>query len=317
MERSCRVLMSGAMALLLLLSVATGGALAEEPTLRFLVLGDWGRDGGWHQQDVADAMALNARDFGADFTISTGDNFYSNGVPDVDHPQWRTSFEEIYHHPSLQHPWYIALGNHDYRGSVQAQIDYSELSDRWVMLDRYFAFRHDVGDAAVAEFFVLDTNPMIEDGWEDLFASEEMAGNDVETQLAWLDSALAASEAAWKIVIGHHAIYSSGKRHGGYKVLQETVQPILERHGVQAYFNGHDHNLQHHAPASSTLQYFTSGAGSELQGVGWNESTRFAVSTQGFMMVHLSEDEMRVELLDDRGQLLYTARVDRDGALIE
>ena len=49
------------------------------------------------------------------------------------------NFESVYTDPSLECDWYVALGNHDYKGEVQAEIAYSKISRRWNMPARYFA----------------------------------------------------------------------------------------------------------------------------------------------------------------------------------
>lgn len=42
-----------------------------------------------------------------DFVISTGDNFYKNGLIGVDDNAFEESFTDIYTAASLQKPWYI------------------------------------------------------------------------------------------------------------------------------------------------------------------------------------------------------------------
>ena len=46
---------------------------------------------------------------------------------------------------SCQCPWYGVLGNHEYRGNTQAMMDYSEISRRWNMPDRYYTLLRAVG----------------------------------------------------------------------------------------------------------------------------------------------------------------------------
>jgi hypothetical protein len=43
----------------------------------------------------------------------------------------QATFENVYYQESLQIPWYIIAGNHDYYGSVRAQIQRSSVSFRW------------------------------------------------------------------------------------------------------------------------------------------------------------------------------------------
>ena len=90
--------------------------------------------------------------------------------------------------------------------------------------------------------------------------------------LAWLDSALAASTAEWKLIVGHHGTVSSGARqlllqhavgqgcrcrarrvhhvassrmhkrpagkHGGSALLRATLEPLIWKYKAQALFAG-------------------------------------------------------------------------------
>ena len=73
---------------------------AGGPSLNFLAVGDWGREGNFHQRDVAVRMGESAQELGARFVISVGDNFYEDGVASVDDPAWQKSFEGVYDAPS-------------------------------------------------------------------------------------------------------------------------------------------------------------------------------------------------------------------------
>jgi tartrate-resistant acid phosphatase type 5 len=281
--------------------------------LNFVVIGDWGRRGEPDQQDVATQMGKTAHNLGARFVISVGDNFYEDGVASVQDTQWQESFEDVYTAQSLQVPWYSILGNHDYHWNCDAQIAYSKKNSRWRMPARYYAQSHPVDKDITADFFYIDTTPMVGIYYNPFF--EESTRNQVITQnvpaqLAWLKAALAASKAQWKIVIGHHPIYSGGE-HGDTHELIEHILPLLQEYGVQAYFNGHDHDLQH--LMAGDINLFISGGGSQMRPTGKTKRTKFAKSSSGFTAVSLGPQAMDVRMIDSKGTLLYTARIFRNG----
>ena len=282
--------------------------------LNFLVFGDWGRQGETDQVDVATQMGIAANSLKPQFIISVGDNFYEDGVASTSDPQWQTSFEKVYRAPALQVPWYVALGNHDYRGNCDAQIAYSRLSQRWNMPARYFTQTRQIDTATAVDFFYLDTTPMVKSYWHEPGYREHVITQDVPKQLAWFKAALAASTAPWKIVIGHHPIYSGGGilGHGDTRELIEDVLPLLKQYQVQAYFNGHDHNLQH--LQAGTVNLFDSGAGSRARPVFRTRYTKFAEACSGFTAVSLQADNLKVRMIDYRGRLLYTADIPRRAA---
>ena len=85
---------------------------------------------------VAEAMAGYAEANPASFLIALGDNFYNNGVSSTSDSLWTTYYTNIYNYDSLQIPWYVIFGNHDYgtkngAGSLQAQIDYNTVNSKW------------------------------------------------------------------------------------------------------------------------------------------------------------------------------------------
>ncbi|MEH3041469.1 MAG: metallophosphoesterase [Sphingomonas paucimobilis] len=273
----------------------------------FAVLGDWGRDTP-EQHHVAAAMGRAAAEAPSDFVLAIGDNFYSDGVASVDDPLWQSVFEDVYTHPALQVPWYALLGNHDYRGNPQAQIDYARQSKRWRMPARYYQ----VADASLAradaELFAIDTSPFV----ERYRANDGMIGTntrsqDTKRQLAWLDHALSQSRAKWKIVTGHHPIRSGGSGHGDQPEIIAQVLPILNRHGVQAYIAGHDHDLQH--IRRDRIDMIQCGGGMEARPVQPVEGTRFCRAAAGFGMVQIAGDLLSFDLRDERGASLYNASI--------
>lgn len=293
------------------------GVVTPSPALQvppgavtFLVVGDWGRRGQFNQRKVARAMASVGETTRADFVISTGDNFYPDGVRDVKDRAFRQSFEDVYTGRSLLVNWYVVLGNHDYRGNAQAEVDYSAKSLRWRMPARYFATRHEIDDTTSVEFFFLDTNPFIKAYWDDVGKYPGLAGQDTVAQRRWLDSALVTSKATWKFVVGHHHIYSGGLRDTNVD-LESFLVPRLEQHGVTAYLCGHEHVLQHVVRPGGSVQYFISGAGSEVRQPGDAAGTRYAEGRQGFLAFSVSAALLTVQAIDLNGRVRYVTRSGR------
>jgi acid phosphatase len=284
---------------------------AQAGGLNFLVFGDWGRNGEPDQREVAAQMGVAAQDIAAKFIISVGDNFYEHGVAGVDDPQWQTSFETVYTAPSLQAPWHVILGNHDYHGNCDAQIAYHQTSPRWNMPARYYTRTEPIDADHHAEFFYLDTTPMAKAGDDLAVPLLHLHSQKNDQQVAWLEAALAASTAPWKIVVAHHPVYSGGG-HGDTPFIVEHILPLLQKYQVQVYFNGHDHDLQHLQAGKVNL--FCSGAGSKVRPTSNTPHTKFAKSCSGFTAVALHADQMDVRMIDDHGQLLYTATVPRVAA---
>jgi acid phosphatase len=239
--------------------------------------------------------------------ISVGDNFYDKGVQTAADSQWKSSFEGIYTASSLAVPWYVILGNHDYKGRPEAQLDYARTHPNWKMPARYFSAVEPITETEKVEFFFIDTSPFVEEYQTKEEMRDEIVSQDTNAQVAWLDQALSTSIATWKIVIGHHPIFSGGSEHGDQPELIQRINPLLEKHGVPVYFNRHDHDLQDIVRGS--VEYFNTGAGSKVQPPGPTEGSRFYKGTPGFMAVSLGFEKMHVDVIDYTGALLYQTDV--------
>jgi hypothetical protein len=280
----------------------------QDPSINFLVVGDWGRNGEFHQIDVANQMGLVATKSRVSFVLSMGDNFYPDGVMSTSDPQWIKSFENIYTAYSLNIPWYTAFGNHDYRGSIQAQLDYSKVSRRWRTSARYYSFERPIPNSSAKALFVfVDTNPF--DGTLSRNSHSDLAEQNTDDQLNWLKKTLSNSSATWKIVIGHHPLFTTGVRRGKMLDVRNALLPIFQKHKVDVYFAGHEHDLQYQKPDGIT-HYFVSGAGSEKRPVTSDSMmTKFALSDHGFMNVQLKKDTMSLQVINYLGQLKYETHV--------
>ncbi|XP_060185986.1 purple acid phosphatase 8-like isoform X2 [Lycium barbarum] len=259
-------------------------SVKADGSLSFLVIGDWGRKGFYNQTDVANQMGEIGEKLKIDFVISTGDNFYEDGLTGVNDPAFHDSFTNIYKAPSLQKTWYNDI----------------------------------------VEFFFVDTTPFVDDyftnpkestyDWKGVLPREKYL-NDL---LKDLDLALRRSSAKWKMVIGHHTIKSAG-HHGSITELADQLVPILEEHSVDFYINGHDHCLERIGSIDSKLEFLTSGGGSKAwRGdlKGWNPvELKFYYDGQGFISVELNQKEAEFVYYDVFGHVLHKFSVSKDSGV--
>ena len=299
--------------------------------LNFLVLGDYGRQGFFNQSEVAASMGVTASQVGTSFVIAVGDNVYSNGIANVSDPLWAATMNNVYTHPALTSvPWYAVTGNHDWHGNITAQFDGKALGFPTWRCDMSYDVKgpnsgvthHGNG---LLDVFYIDTDVLSSRRTSQLvtngFVTAAQAANSTvmdawyagweNRQVARLQRLLAASSARWKMVVGHHGIYSYGCDHGPYPQLAR-LNGALRAGGAHAYFCGHDHDLiAMRLPAGDPISplYILSGAGSQcrndvadpgdgslLYGYGW----------AGYTHVALTHDAMTTVFLDRNGAVLYT-----------
>lgn len=297
------------------------GIKLQEDALDFIVVGDWGRQGEYFQTAVANQMSNAAVSLDLDFVISTGDNFYPNGVLSPLDPLWRSSFEDVYRHFSLQKKWYVVLGNHDYRTNPQAEVEYSKISSRWVMPDRYFSKKFIIDDDTTQQVLIafVDTNPFVSKYYDDDVYGPKVRPQDTTKQLQWLRTVLSDTSAniKWKLVVGHHPLYSGGKRKDSKdtKDVNDILKPIFDRYGVDVYLAGHEHHLEYVKPQGTT-HYITSGAGSEVRPVKlYPDIGKFAAAQAGFVTASILPDNLLLQFIDHQGKILYTTEIKKQAHL--
>ena len=286
----------------------------DEYDIHFMAVGDWGRNGADHQLAVAQQMGKWADLYANDFIISTGDNFYPSGVVSEHDPLWHYSFENIYTAFSLQWDWYPILGNHDYKSDPDAQVRYSTISRRWKMPSRYYSKTFVLKDGKKVLMAFIDTNPMIPEFYANSEYGPHVAGQQPEKQLAWLDQLLTNSDAYWKIVVGHHPLYTAGPRTNNYDTLavRKVLETIFEKRGVDIYLSGHEHSLQHLKVVGKRFHQFISGAGSEVTPVKLDlPYSRFVMDQYGFFYFSINSTAIECQVISHEGNQLYKTVVQK------
>jgi predicted phosphodiesterase len=250
---------------------------AEHP-IRVLAFGDFG-DGRKGQREVALGMLRYHQQWPFDFAITLGDNFYNKGMKGVDDPRWRTRWDALYDPLGIR--FYAVLGNHDYghSKSPEAQILYSKKSPSWRMPATQYTYT-----AGWAQFFAIDTQVMS------------------SAQLGWLQKELEASCLPWKIVYGHHPIYSHGS-HGNNNDLIRDLLPVLKAR-ADIYLAGHDHDMQHLKPEGS-LHFFVSGSGGKKRSIRAGPRSLFARSALGFTVLEADKTSLKVVFIEKNLSPVY------------
>jgi predicted phosphodiesterase len=252
----------------------------DEDSVKFLVIGDTGT-GSSRQYDVGRQIAEAYKRFPFEFAIMLGDNLYGSEGPSA----YVNKFERPYK-PLLDAgvKFYAALGNHD----EPAQRFYEPFN---MGGKRYYNFSK--GDV---EFFVLDSTYM------------------TPAQVEWLKGALEGSRKDWKIAYFHHPIYSSGKKHGSEMDLQALVEPLFLQNGVDVVFAGHEHFYERLKPQKGIV-YITQGGGAKLRE--GNIRAQSALTAKGFdtdqsfTLVEIVDDQMFVETISRRGQVVDSSVIPR------
>jgi hypothetical protein len=237
-----------------------------------LAFGDYG-DGGEGQKRVAVAMQRYHQQQKFDFAITLGDNFYPRGMDSPGDVRWETWWSALYDPLKIQ--FYASLGNHDWNqpDSPAAEILFGQRSPSWRMPAAYYTF-----EAGPIQFFALDT---------DIIS---------QAQLQWLDTELGRSRATWKIVYGHHPIFSAG-RHEDNDDKIEQLLPVL-RGRADVYFAGHDHDMQHLKP-EGRLHFFVAGSGGKVRTIEPGPRSLFAKGARGFATISADASTLSVKFVEE------------------
>lgn len=285
------------------------GLQTRPKSLNFIVMGDWGRHGEPYQKAVAKQMTSAVVGLDASFIIATGDNFYPKGVVSEFDPSWKSSFEDVYYQHPLFVDWYVVLGNHDYKTNPDAEVAYSNISARWNMPSRYYSIMKSLPDGTKAEFFYIDTSPFQQDYYNDEEYGPKVRTADTTAQKKWLASGLQNSNADWKFVIGHHPLYSAGKRKGKTADMEHSFANLFEKYKVDAYFCGHEHQLEFDQAEGYHFAQFISGSASEATPVTYAAYAKFVVQDFGFLSATLTKKELLIQFINHEGKILYNTTI--------
>lgn len=258
-------------------------------SVKFAVIGDSGR--GWQPQyDIAAQMAAYRRQFKFPFVVMTGDNIYEGPATAED---YRVKFEQPYRALLDEGvAFYAVLGNHD----DPRQVSYKPFHMNG---HRYYTFRPPEDPltrlTASVRFFAIDSTNL--DEW----------------QVQWIDRALAESDAAWKICVLHHPLYSAGRYRTAASPIRWRLEPLFMRHGVDAVFAGHEHFYQR-TYLLNGIQYFVSGGAGSLRRGDATRDPAIASAYDGdyhFMLVEIDGDALYFQAISRTGETVDSGMLRR------
>lgn len=209
-------------------------------------------------------------------------------------------------------------------------------------------------DLLMLDTIVLCGNTVDMDGQSSMFSwlfskKKDPDGPDPEyrelakQQWAWIERKLNESDADYLLVAGHYPIYSTCE-HGGFACLQR-LDRLLHANGANAYFSGHDHNLQHihQKPLKASandgssaaaadgdegsadgVDYLVCGASSRSDRsakhlddvsaealrfrypIDWNPISQIGFSNGGFIQARLARDKGKFDFYNGKNELKYS-----------
>ena len=300
-----------------ILLMATLIAFAQTPEqwatlkkdIHFFLANDLGRNGYYDQKTIAELMGVMAEEIGPECVLAAGDVHHFDGVQSVHDPLWMTNYELVYSHPELMIDWLPILGNHEYRGSTQAVLDYSTVSRRWGMPARYYTRVYEEEGTSV-RLVMVDTTPLMSKYREENQKYPEACLQDNEKQLAWVDSVLNVAKEDWVMVVGHHPIYAETPKDESERLdMQNTLGKVLGKYPkVAMYLCGHIHNFQHIRVPGSPIDYVVNSSASLSRKVKPIEGTQFCSPETGFSVIAADKKELCLHMIDKTGKVLYTVR---------
>lgn len=251
-------------------SFSTAPAWDSDEEIVFAVTGDSRSD----TFEIWGDAVQRIRDMGAEFIVFSGDAVEAGPVQ----VQWDRFFEQG--QPGLaEMPIMPANGNHDL------------LVAPWF---GQFALPNDEIN------FTVRYGQLVFVSMTDFYPADQLAVGSSFAQ--YMDAAFGRhTDAGWRFLNNHRPFYSASTRHGSAQDLQDDWGPIVDRHGVDLVFNGHDHNYERSRPirqgavvpfGEGTIYTVIAGVGAPLYDNGAQWWTETSEKVGSFAIIRVSGDRL-------------------------
>lgn len=301
------------------IDAAAADAILELPVqhgaLRLIVVGDAGAT---HSRLRNGILAVQKAK-GLDGILLAGDNFYPCGIRSLHDEQWTKITQ---HFGPANVPIYAVFGNHDYGDARHEGVrpqpcgtfgtdPLTEIRANGTVPHWNFPAENYRLHSAVADFAMIDTQPVAMD-----WAAPVLGSGTAEGVEHFLQQSLVAMKAPWRIVVGHHTLYSSGvhgRTNGFDQQHMRALLPLLQSQHVDLYICGHDHDLELLGNLQRRgLLFLVSGAGSGLDEMKPRKPKALAVEPPtiwpqnvapeyGFALLEIDAHELAITFYDPSG----------------
>ncbi len=263
-----------------------GSAPVDAKPLRFIAFGDYGQ-GTPFQAKLGEQMVRTYQEQPYELALLLGDNFYPNG--DVKQLS-KSHFENPYAGLIARHVRFLAaIGDHDdHKGHVKDEMAYFKMPNDYYQVSQ-----------GPVDFFILNTTFFVRN----------------PEQRAWIADALRQSKATWKVVVGHHPLYSSG-RNGNTEGLREILEPLLIQNHVDLYLAGHDHDYERFTPVKGVHYMVSGGGGSYLYNFNSEAiqpHSQIRLKTHHFLLVELTQNHLWLKAINRHGDVIDCVDWDKPG----
>lgn len=229
------------------------------------------------QKKVAKSLSISS----CNVIWHTGDIIYPDGISSKKDPRFTTNFLEPFAEVFKKNiPFFLTLGNHDYKKEPQAYIEIAKDNPLINYPNNYY-FK----DYNKLCFFALDTTI-----YDKLYLFY-LRGK----QSKWLKMKKEDSKDSCKlsVVVAHHPLFSSGDRKEATPQLARFLSKEVFG-AFDLYVAGHNHVLADEGERQGTRQLI-SGTGSVPGGSPDQQPEgRFNVETPGFLKIEISESESNI-----------------------
>ena len=218
---------------------------------------------------------------------------------------WEETFRELGPYAATC-PVLNITGNHDYLKSLPVHLErrfpliFSYFLDSQVGVNQVYTVRYND-----LQLFLLDSNRELPYLWQ---------------QRQWLDQALSASDAPWKVVVLHHPLHSlKGPRNN--LIQRWMFDPIIRRHNVQLVLQGHEHTFARQLPPtdSSGPAYLVSHCSPKRYDI--HPDGRYDVyglESRYYQQVRINREGLTVQTFDaTSGQLVDGFRLHNSGQPVD